>query len=78
MVETFRCKILDYFISEGIATDGAYHTARQPELRHMICKVGRCATYFLTFGEYVPQGLAHAYDYVIHYFKVLELNFSNF
>ena len=34
----------------------------ESELSCMVGEVGRCATQFLSFGEYVPQGLAEPYN----------------
>ena len=43
-------------------TDGA---AVKPELRHMVCEIGRGTPDFLAVGQYVPQGFAHTYDYIL-------------
>ena len=49
-----------------IGTYGTDHTAVETKLRCMVSKVCRSTAYLLSFGEAVPQSLAHTYYYLIH------------
>ncbi len=64
MGEPLGGEIFYYLMAQLVVANSADHTARQSELRYMVGKVGGCATYFLTFGQNVPQGFAHSYYYV--------------
>ena len=54
MIQSFRREILNYLVAESVIANGADHTARHAELTYMIGEIGRCASYFLPFGEHIP------------------------
>ena len=66
LVQPLGGEVLHYFLPERIGADGTYHTARQSELRHVVSEISGRTAYFFTFGEHVPQSLAHSYNYVVH------------
>ena len=60
-------KIAPDLFAEFIVAYGTDGTAFHTELRYMIGEIGWCASYFLSFGEHIPQCFTDSYnDFIIH------------
>ncbi|CDB11952.1 unknown [Bacteroides sp. CAG:633] len=64
-VQLFLAEVLQNLCAQFVLAYSTHHAALQPELRHVIGKVGGCSTQFFSFGQHVPQCFAHSdYDWL--------------
>ena len=70
IVESVLLQGAEGLFSQGVLAQGADGQGFQAKLACMIGKVSGCATQFLTFGKYIPQGFSESY-YITFCFHII-------